>query len=144
MTAAPVATGILGGFATMQVALAAGAPLARHVWGGRFEDPVLEPGMRLVSAGAAGVLVGMATVVAARGGLLDRSPVPARLLPGATGAVAGYMALNTVGNLASESPVERWAFSPATATVAVAAAIVARRGPGDSREASPTGSLGDQ
>jgi hypothetical protein len=42
------AGGILLGFAGLQVALAAGAPLGEHVWGGT-QERVLPAGMRLVT-----------------------------------------------------------------------------------------------
>ena len=116
-------TAICASFAGLQVALAAGAPLGEHVWGGS-QPRVLPDGMRVASVGAAVVLAGMATVVLRRSGLIGRS---ARWLTPATWAIAGYFALNTVGNLASSSNVERYAFGPATAGAAVLAAIVARR-----------------
>lgn len=120
--AAVGASGVCLGFAGLQVALAAGAPFGEHVWGGT-QERVLPGSMRIVAAGSAVVLVGMATVVARRAGLIGR---PAPWLGPATWTVAGYLALNTVGNLASTSPVERVAFGAATAVAATGAAIVAR------------------
>jgi hypothetical protein len=55
--------------------------------------------MRVVSVGAAVVLAGMATIVLRRAGLIGRC---ARWLEPATWAIAGYFALNTIGNLAPE------------------------------------------
>jgi hypothetical protein len=110
-------------FAALQVALAAGAPLGGHVWGGS-QPHVLPAGMRVVSVGAAAVLVGMATVVTRRAGVIGR---PAGWLTPATWSIAGYFALNTVGNLASTSDVERFVFAPATAVAAALTAVVARR-----------------
>jgi hypothetical protein len=49
--AAAGAAGICLAFAGMQVALAAGAPLGEHVWGGS-QERVLPSDMRIVSAGA--------------------------------------------------------------------------------------------
>ncbi len=69
------------------------------------------------------VLVGMATVVARRAGLIRR---PARWLTAATWTIAGYFALNTVGNLASTSGVERYVFGPATAVATLLTAVVVR------------------
>jgi hypothetical protein len=109
-------------FAGLQIALAAGAPLGEHVWGGS-QPRVLPTGMRVGAAGAAAVLVGMATVVVRRAGLIGR---PARWLDPATWTIAGYFALNTVGNLASTSDVERYLFAPATAVATVLTAVVAR------------------
>ena len=125
-TAAIGGVGILLGFAGLQVALAAGAPLGEHVWGGT-QDRVLPIGMRAVAGAAAIALTAAAATVARRAGLIGR---PARWLSPATWAISGYLALNTVGNLASSSGVERWAFGPATAVAACLTAVVARRSGG--------------
>ena len=58
---------------------------------------------------------------------------PARWLSPTTWGIAGYLALNTVGNLSSSSGVERWAFGPATAIASTPTAFVALRA---QREAS--------
>ena len=50
--AAAGACGILLAFAGLQFALAAGAPLGEHVWGGT-QDRQLQTGMRVVAGGAA-------------------------------------------------------------------------------------------
>ena len=121
--AAAGAAGVCLGFAGLQVALAAGAPLGEHVWGGT-QERVLPGAMRVVAGGAAVVLTGMATVVARRAGLIGR---PSARLGPATWAIAGYLALNTIGNLASTSPVERVAFGSATAVASSCAAFVAYR-----------------
>jgi hypothetical protein len=58
-------------FAGLQIALAAGAPLGEHVWGG--SQPAVLPGsMRIVAVGAAVFLGGMASVVNRRAGLFGR------------------------------------------------------------------------
>lgn len=117
------AGGILLGFAGLQVALAAGAPLGEHVWGGT-QERVLPAGMRLVAGGAAVVLTAAATVVVGRAGMVGR---PARWLSPATWGIAGYLALNTAGNIASTSSVERFGFGSATAAASALAAFVAIR-----------------
>ena len=110
-------------FAGLQIALAAGAPLGEHVWGGS-QPTLLSGSMRVVAVGAAVVLVGMATVVTRRAGLFGR---PTRWLMPATWGVAGYFTLNTVGNLASSSDVERYVFGPSTAAAAALTVVVASR-----------------
>ncbi|MGB0112392.1 MAG: hypothetical protein WBP59_04155, partial [Ilumatobacteraceae bacterium] len=120
------AGGILLGFAGLQIALAAGAPLGEHVWGGT-QERVLPTEMRAVAGGAAIALTAAAGVVARRGGLVGGAERPARWLSFATWGIASYLALNTVGNLASTSDVERWAFGPATATASALTAFVALR-----------------
>jgi hypothetical protein len=119
------ASAILLGFAGLQVALAAGAPLGEHVWGGT-QERVLATGMRAAAGGAAIALTVAAGVVTRRVGVTGR---PARWLSPATWAIAGYLALNTVGNLASSSDVERWLFGPATAIASALTAVVALRTP---------------
>lgn len=114
---------ICASFAGLQVALAAGAPLGEHVWGSS-QPRVLPGGMRIVAVGAAVFLGGMASVVTRRAGLFGG---PTRWLTPATWSVAGYFTLNTVGNLASSSDVERYVFGPATAVAAALTAVVARR-----------------
>ena len=111
--------GVCLAFAGLQVALAAGAPLGEHVWGGT-QERVLPTGMRVAAATAAIALPAMAAVVARRAGLVGR---PARWLTPATWLIAGFLALNTVGNLASSSPVERFAFAPVTAAAAALTAF---------------------
>ncbi|MDW3214723.1 MAG: hypothetical protein R8G01_12035 [Ilumatobacteraceae bacterium] len=117
------AAGILLGFAGLQVALAAGAPLGEHVWGGS-QDRVLPTGMRAVAGGAAVALTAAAAIVAGRAGLIGRSTP---WLSPASWGISGYLALNTVGNLASSSGVERWVFGPATAIGAALTAFVTLR-----------------
>ncbi len=119
--AAAGAATIYLGFAGMQVALAAGAPLGEHVWGGT-QDRVLSGEMRIVSCGAAAALTAMAGIIARRGCLLGHQ---ARWLAPATWGIAGYMALNTLGNLASASPVERYGFAAATAVASGLSGFVA-------------------
>ncbi len=112
--------------AGLQVALAAGAPLGGHVWGGT-QDRVLPTGMRIVAGGSAIALTAMATVVVRRAGLIGH---PARWLTPATWTIAGFLAVNTLGNLGSTSNVERFVFGPTTAVAAGLAALVAHRARG--------------
>lgn len=117
------ASGLCLGVAGVQVALAAGAPLGEHVWGGT-QDRVLPTGMRAAAGGAAVVLTTMASVVLRRAGLVGR---PADWLVPATWTIAGFLAVNTVGNLASTSRVERRIFAPAAALAAGLTATTAYR-----------------
>ncbi|MFK7920002.1 MAG: hypothetical protein AB8G14_18145 [Ilumatobacter sp.] len=121
--AAAGAAGICLTFAGLQVALAAGAPIGEHFWGGS-QDRVLPTGMRFASVGASLLLVGMASTVARRAGLIGR---PANWLRPATWTIAAYMAVNTLGNLASTSNIERYVFGTSTAVAAVLTAFVAYR-----------------
>jgi hypothetical protein len=120
-SAALGAAGVCLALAGLQVALAAGAPLGEHVWGGT-QDRVLPTGMRIVAGGSAVALTAMAAVVFRGGGVIGR---PARWLGPATWTIAGFLAVNTLGNLASTSTVERFAFAPTTAVAAGPTALVA-------------------
>ncbi len=104
------ALGLLGGVATFQLALVAGAPWGAAAWGGQAPG-VLPPSLRVASGISVLVYGGLAALVATdRLGTTTRN----RLLTGAS----VLMALGTVANLATPSPVERlWA--PVAATLAV-------------------------
>ncbi len=69
------------------------------------------------------VLVGMAAVVAVSGGLVR--PDLRDQLGWAPWVMAGFLALNTLGNFASRSPGERWVFGPVTAVLTVLVALLA-------------------
>ena len=106
-----LATTMLGAIAVFQVLLAAGLPYGKAAWGGTHR--VLPPKLRWASLASLVVLASMAWVVLARSGLVA---------PGAESAAirvmiwvfAGFFALNTVGNLASKSVLERSVMTPAT------------------------------
>ncbi len=105
-----VALALLGGVGTFQLALVAGAPWGAAAWGGQAPG-VLPPSLRVASAVSVLVYGGLAGLV-----VTDRLGRTARrrLLTGAS----VLMALGTLGNLATQSPVERlWA--PVAATLAV-------------------------
>jgi hypothetical protein len=105
-----VAVSLLAGVGAFELALAAGAPWGAAAWGGQSPG-VLPTSLRVASAAAVLVYGGLAVLVATdRVGWMWR----ARLLT----AASLLIALGTVGNLASQSPVERvWA--PVAATLAV-------------------------
>lgn len=126
--AAVTAAALLTGFAAFQLALAGGAPLGGHVWGGRSTSAVFSPPLRIVSALAAAALIWMAGVILARADLVAINPVPPRWLARTAWIIAGYMVLNAIGNLASTSTVEQLVFGPITATIAATAAVVAHHG----------------
>ena len=105
-----VALTLLAGVGAFQVALAAGAPWGAAAWAGQTTG-VLPPSLRIASGVSVLVYGGLAAVVAT-----DRlhSATRWRLLT----AASMLMVLGAVGNVASQSPVERlWA--PVAATLAV-------------------------
>jgi len=113
---AVVSTALLGALAIFQILLAAGLPLGRLAWGGRYR--VLPPGLRLGSVLAIPLLAVAGWAVLARVGLAA---------PGAGAAwvrvfvwvFALYLCLNTAANLASKSPLERKVMTPVSAFLAV-------------------------
>lgn len=122
--AALVAAALFLAMGAFQAALAAGAPLGAHVLGGRHAG-TLPPRLRLFSGIAAVILFGAALVILARAGAIGWPDGATGLLAPASWVIAAYLALNTLGNLASKSRLERTVFAAATATLAVLCAFVA-------------------
>ena len=127
--AAVAAAALFGVMAAFQAALAFGAPFGAHVLGGRYPDRL--PGrLRVFSGIAAVILVGAALVVLAQGGIIGWPEGLAGVLVPATWLIAGFMVLNTLGNLASRSRTERTVLAATTAVLAVLSVIVALTGSG--------------
>jgi hypothetical protein len=125
---AVTAAALLIGVAVFQAAVALGAPLGDYVWGG-FTQGELSPIFRIASAFAAVSLLWMALVVLARAGMaVPITPAPTHRLKALTWVISGFMVLNTVGNLASQSSSEQLLMAPITALLAVLTALVAARG----------------
>ena len=112
------------GMAAFQASLALGAPLGAHVLGGRYPG-TLPNRLRAFSAMAGAVLVGFALVILARSGAVGWPTGAMGLLAPASWAIAAFLALNTLGNLASKSRLERTLFAATTAALAVLSAYVA-------------------
>ena len=124
LVAAIVAACLFFAMSVFQVALAAGAPLGDHVLGGRF--PGTLPGRpRLFSGIAALLLIGLALVVLARAAVIGWPAGISGLLGPASWLVPAFLVLNTIGNLASTSRIERTAFAATTAVLAVLCGFVA-------------------
>jgi hypothetical protein len=125
MTSVAVFAAILfTGMAAFQLSLALGAPLGAHVLGGRQSGP-LPNRLRAFSAIAAAILVGCALVILARAGAIGWPTGATGVLAPATWAIATFLVLNTLGNLASKSTLERTVFAAMTAMLAVLCAYVA-------------------
>jgi hypothetical protein len=122
--AALVATGLFAALAAFQATLAAGAPLGAHVLGGRYPE-ALPPRLRVVSAIAAILLVAFAWVVLARAGVLGWPVGLAGLLVPAVWVIAGFLVVNTLGNLASKSRFERTVLAATSGALAVLCGFVA-------------------
>lgn len=122
---------LLGGVAVFHVALGLGAPWGANAYGGRAETRVgvLPPGYRITSLAAAPLLSLAAWVLLARVGVAGRGRVPRVVVDRATWALVVLLAVNTVGNLASRSTIERWGLGTVTAVAAALAWRVAHAAP---------------
>jgi hypothetical protein len=124
VAAAVLAAFLFGGMAAFQVSLALGAPLGAHVLGGRHPG-ALPNRLRAFSAIAAAILLGGALVILARAGAIGWPAGATGLLAPVAWAIAAFLVLNTLGNLASKTRLERMAFAAVTAALAVLSAYVA-------------------
>ena len=115
--AAALAAVLFLGMAAFQASLALGAPLGAHVLGGRHPD-VLPNRLRAFSAIAAAILVGGALVILARASAIGWPAGATGLLTPASWAIAAFLVLNTLGNLASKSRLEKTVFAATTAVLA--------------------------
>jgi hypothetical protein len=122
--AAVVAAVLFFGMAAFQASLALGAPLGAHVLGGRHPG-VLPNRLRAFSAIAAAILAGGALVILARASAIGWPAGATSLLVPAAWAIAAFLVLNTLGNLSSNSRLERTVFAAMTAALAVLSAYVA-------------------
>lgn len=120
--AANVATLLFLFFSGVQLLAAAGVVPVSMLWGGRQTE--LTPSLRLASVVAVLILGAFIYIIRYRAGLLGNTPPPT-MIRVAAWVVAGYMALNTLGNFASVSSVERFLFGPLTIVMTVACLIVA-------------------
>jgi hypothetical protein len=119
--AANAATALFGIVILLQLLLAAGVLPVTMAWGGTQET--LTPAIRGASVLAALFLAGFAFVIRRRAGLVGNPPIPSQIKM-LSWFVTGAMALNTMGNLASQSMEEKAIFAPITILLTVACAVV--------------------
>lgn len=125
------AAALMAAVAAFQVALAAGLPLGEATMGGRAAtvDGVLVPRHRAIAVASAVVLVLAAWLVLGRAG-----SVPVFLDGQALGVtpwvVAGFLAVNTLTNLAGRHPLERWGMAAISLVSALLVGYVAFAAPG--------------
>jgi hypothetical protein len=122
--AAVIAAVLFSAMAAFQASLALGAPFGAHVLGGRYPG-ALPNRLRAFSAIAAAILGGGALVILARAGAIGWPVGAAGPLAPLAWAITVFLALNTLGNLASKSRLERTVFAATTAALAVLSAYVA-------------------
>ncbi len=121
-TTANIATVLFVFFIGFQLLLAAGLLPVSMAWGGRQTE--LTPVLRLASIAAVILLGVFIYIIRYRAGLIGSVPAPTAIRVLAW-VVAGYMALNTVGNFASVNSIEKLLFGPMTIIITIACIIVA-------------------
>lgn len=119
---ANIATALFAFFIGVQLLAAAGIFPVSMLWGGRQTELTLT--MRLSSVVATVILGVFIYIIRYRAGLVGSVPPPTAVRIAAW-VVTGYMVLNTLGNFASVSTVERFLFGPMTIVMAVTCLIVA-------------------
>jgi hypothetical protein len=117
-----LATTVLGLVMVLQLLLAAGFPLGQAAWGGQAQ--VLPPLLRWASLATVGVLGLAAWIVLARANLAapGAEPVAIRVV---VWVFAGFLSLNTLGNMASSSAVERYGMASVSLLLVVCFMVVA-------------------
>lgn len=120
--AAILATIVLGMVMVLQVLLAAGFPLGQAAWRGQYR--VLPQALRWASLATVGVLGLAVWVVLARAGLVAPG-AGSGVGQVATWVFAAFFALNTIGNIASRSRVERYGMTPVTVLLVICFIVVA-------------------
>ena len=119
---ANIATVLFAIFIGAQLLLATGILPISMAWGGRQTE--LTPALRVASVAAAIVLGVFIYIIRYRAGLVGGVPIPTAIRVAAW-IVTGFMALNTLGNLASASNTEKLLFGPITFLITIACFIVA-------------------
>lgn len=120
--AANIASVLFFIFIVVQLLVAVGIIPISILWGGR--QPELTPSLRVTSVVAAVILGAFIYIIRYRAGLVGSVPPPTIIRVSAW-VVTAYMVLNTLGNFASVSNVERFLFGPMTIVMAVTSLIVA-------------------
>lgn len=121
-SSANIATLLFAIFIVVQLLAAVGVFPVSMLWGGRQTE--LTPALRVTSVVAAAILGLFIYIIRYRAGLIGSVPPPT-IIRIAAWVVTGYMALNTLGNFASVSLVERFLFGPMTIVMMVTCLIVA-------------------
>lgn len=117
-----IAAIVLGLVMTLQLLLAAGLPLGQAAWGGLVQ--VLPPNLRWASLATVAVLGLAIWVVLARVNIAapGAASVFVRVI---TWVFVGFLALNTLGNIASSSATERYVMTPVTLLLVACFVVVA-------------------
>jgi hypothetical protein len=123
--AALLYTGVAAGVVAFQIAMAAGAPWGAYTMGGANPGQ-FPPPLRFAALAQAAIIVGMASVVMARAGLI--LPEWSRVSRWLIWLVVAFAAVSVVLNLFSPSPGERMIWTPVAFVLLVSSMVVARQG----------------
>lgn len=119
--AASVATLLFAIAAVVQLLISIGMLPVSIAWGGRQNE--LTRKLRIAGFAAAFVLLLFNYLIRYRAGLVAH-PIPGWVRVSAW-AITGLMGLNSVGNVASRSRVERYLFTPLTVAITFVCFVVA-------------------
>jgi hypothetical protein len=121
--AAVVAVLLLAVIVVFQLALAFGAPLGYAAWGG--QHPHVLPTRLRVASGVAAVVIYpvISLLILASADMIEADWLPIQG-PAAMWALAGFLALGALANLASRSRIERL-WGPVALVISVCCAVIA-------------------
>ena len=105
----------------LQLLLATGILPISMAWGGR--QPVLTTSLRIASLAAAALLGFFVYIIRRRAGLIGEMPIP-MMIRVLSWFITAFLALNTLGNLASSSTGEKILFAPISFLLAVSCLVV--------------------
>lgn len=125
-TVANIATILFVVVIVLQILLALGILPISMAWGGRQSQ--LTPSLRIASLVAVVLLGTFIYVIRYRAGLLGEMPIP-MFVKIFSWIITAFMALNTLGNIASSSKMERLIFAPITVLLTLACLIVSASNP---------------
>lgn len=121
---ANVATLLFAVVIVLQILLAAGILPVSMAWGGRQSK--LTASLRISSIIAAILLGVFLFVIRYRAGLVGSGSIPTVIVV-TSWVITAFMALNTLGNLASKSVKEKVVFGPITALLTLACLLISAR-----------------
>ena len=116
-----ISTVLFGLVMILQILIALGVMPISMAWGGR--QTALTPGLRIASLVAIVILGLFAYIIRYRAGLIGAGEITL-FIKILAWIITAFMALNTVGNLTSQSTAEKLLFTPITSILTIACFIV--------------------
>ena len=121
-TSANIATWVFGVVIIYQLLIVLGVVPITMAWGGRQDELTL--GLRMASIAAMAILILFAMIIRWRAGLMESREI-SLVIKILAWVVTAYMALNTLGNLTSQSLGEKILLTPLTLILLVTCLLVA-------------------